>query len=98
MYNYWCENIDCRKECSLCDSKGDIQLESKEINVCAMSKDVELKLMGETISLGIGEPLRHRPKKEARERATKDFKKNIYPTLSQMDKLHHKRKWKKTGQ
>jgi hypothetical protein len=95
MYNYWCENIDCRSKCELCDHKGNIRLEKIDSYVCPSASDVQLKLLGESIQLGVGERLKHRPKKEATKRSTDHFKKEIFPTLAKSDKKQFLKKWHK---
>lgn len=94
MYNYWCPHRKKDEECTLCNSKGDIQSEDKHQGAtCINDEKVNLKLLGETIGIRVGKKYKHRPKKEARERSTTDFKKNILPTLGRVEQKHFKKKF-----
>jgi hypothetical protein len=96
-YNYWCENRKNNPDCTFCNSKGDIQSDDKFKGATCFNNDkVKLKLMGETTHQGIntGQFKKGRHPKEAKQRSSDHFKKEIYPTLSKMDKLHFRRKYK----
>lgn len=95
MYNYWCPNRINNPNCTFCNSKGDIQEDSKlKGATCFDDQDVKLKLMGESISVSFntGQFKGGRPKKEAKKRSSDHFKKEILPTLSRRDKAHFKKK------
>jgi len=95
MYNFWCEHrINC-KECNFCDSKGNVSIATDETDLdhyeCQSNFNEEkiyLKLMGEITNVHVGELLKHRPKQEARQRATSHFQKEILPTLGKTEKKH----------
>jgi len=93
MYNFWCENDKDRDRCELCNSKGDIKLESDKKYFCPLDSSVELKLMGQEVCIRVGERLKHRPKKEAKKRSSDHFKKEILPTLPKADKRHFAKKY-----
>lgn len=95
MYNYWCSNRLNHKECDLCNSKGDFQSSKKHNRHahCIYDETIKLKLMGETTNMHVGEKLKFRPKKEAKERSTNHFKKEILPTLGKTEQRYFKKKF-----
>lgn len=90
-YNYWCSNQEHRQQCEVCNSKGDLQLDTKDEFFCPNNGSIQIKLMGETVSLGIGEKMKHRPPAERKKRSSEHFQKEILPTLPKRDRNHFKR-------
>lgn len=98
IYNYWCPNH--KKECMICDSKGDLQIEvenlNEEIYICACNKDVKLKRLGEVFYGKVGSKMtRQQIQKERKERSSNHFKKEVLPTLGKDEKNHFKKKFSK---
>jgi len=92
-YNHFCanhldENIEHRHECTLCNSKGMVTDDAKKL-ICPIVKK-QLKLMGETCNMFVGEKMTKKQIVEDRQkRSHAHFKKEIYPTLGPSEKAHH---------
>jgi hypothetical protein len=93
-YNYWCSNrIKCA-DCTLCNSKGDIQSEDKYKGAhCENDPNIKLKLMGESVNISLDQRKKGRTKKDAQKRSSDDFKKNILPTMGGIEKRHFRKKY-----
>lgn len=101
-YNYWCPFRSSTDNCEHCTPKGAIVLSSelsfseqeKEELICPNKEDEQLKLMGENTFTHVGEKSNGRPIKEAKERSSKQFRREILPTLTGTDRAHFNKKYK----
>ena len=92
MYNLCCldhldENVEHRKDCGLCDEKGNVKSEHKDL-ICPHSKKL-LKVMGECVSGGYLRVSSMTPDQKQvvlKKRAHEHFKKNIEEKKHEMNK------------
>lgn len=79
--NYWCSNSEKRKDCGVCNSKGDVVIDQEGTYHCPNDETIELKLMGRT-TFSVGNKLPPKEiKKDRQKRSTENFIKEHLPTF-----------------
>lgn len=81
--NHLDENVEHRKDCTMCDSKGMVVCDKKSLN-CPMT-DKKLKVMGQTISGGIMMS-KQQQTSALRQRSKKHYQTDIKERADQMQK------------